>query len=129
MWFSPPVDEYHSRTEEGTMRFRSFAALVGLSAFSAVAQTPATPPPPVPADVSPLYVVTYVELKPTAAKEGTAILKSWREAQRKAEGNLRAEVVHHTTRPGQFVVIAAWKNKAAFDAHSEVGKSFRDKLH
>ena len=111
------------------MRFRWFAALAGLFAFDAMAQAPATPPPPVPPDVSPLYVVTYVELKPTAAKDGTAILKSWREAQRKAEGNLRAEVVHHTTRPGQFVVIAAWKNKAAFDAHGEAGKAFRDKLN
>src|SRR6266850_8376682 len=96
-WFFPPVDEYHSRTEEETMRFRWFAAFIGVFAFEALAQAPApaSPPPPVPADVSPLYVVTYVELKPTAKSEGAAILKSWREAQRKAEGNLRAEVVAH----------------------------------
>lgn len=110
------------------MGFRWFVSLVGLLAFNAMAQAPATPPP-VPPDVSPLYVVTYVELKPTAATEGASILKSWREAQRKADGNLRAEVVHHTARPGQFVVIAAWKNKAAFDAHADAGKPFRDKLN
>src|SRR5262245_12444680 len=98
--------------------------LFALLCFSinAAAQAPATPPPPVPADVSPLYVITYVELKPTAAKDGTAILKSWRESQGKAAGNLRSEVVHHTTRPGQFVVVAAWQNKAAFDAYADAGK-------
>jgi quinol monooxygenase YgiN len=110
------------------MRFHWLAALAGLHALGALAQAPATPPPPVPADVSPLYVVTYVELKPTAGKEGTAVLKSWRDAQRKAEGNLRAEIVHRTTRPGQFVVIAAWQNKAAFDGHAAAGQAFRDKL-
>ena len=110
------------------MRFRWFAAALFLYAFDALAQAPAAPPPPVPADVSPLYVVTYVELKPTARSEGAAILKSWREAQRKADGNLRAEVVHHTTRPGQFVVLAAWQNKAAFDAHAAAGQEYRDKL-
>jgi len=111
------------------MQFRWFAVLAGLFAVEALAQAPASPPPPVPADVSPLYVVTYVELKPTAAKDGAAVLKSWREAQRKAEGNLRAEVVQNIARPGQFVVIAAWKNKAAFDAHADAGKPFRDKLN
>ncbi|HXJ50730.1 MAG TPA: antibiotic biosynthesis monooxygenase [Burkholderiales bacterium] len=112
------------------MRFHWFAVLIGLFALHALAQAPApaSPPPPVPADVSPLYVVTYVELRPNAASEGAVILKSWRDAQRKAEGNLRAEVVHHSTRPGQFVVLAAWQNKAAFDGHAAAGQGYRDKL-
>lgn len=112
------------------MRFRAFAGLFCLYVSQLMAQAPATPPPPVPPDVSPLYVVTYIELKPTAKSEGAALLKSWRDAQRKAEGNMRCEVVHHTTRPGQFVVLAAWKNKAAFDAHTAAGgQEFRDKLN
>ncbi len=110
------------------MRISWLFALCCLYALDASAQAPATPPPPVPADVSPLYVVTYVELKPTASSDGGAVLKTWRDAQRKAEGNLRAEVVRHATRPGQFVVLAAWKNKAAFDAHAAAGQPFRDKL-
>jgi quinol monooxygenase YgiN len=111
------------------MRYRWLCALLGFSAIHAVAQTPAAAPPPVPADVSPLYVVTYVELKPTQNSEGAAVLKTWRDAQRKAEGNQRAEVVRHATRPGQFVVLAAWKNKAAFDAHVVAAQPFRDRLH
>src|SRR5436190_923946 len=100
--------------------------LLLLCAIDSLAQAPA--PPAVPADLSPLHVVTYIELKPTAKTEGAALLKSWREAQRHADGNLRAEVVQSSMRPGQFVLIAAWKNKAAFDAHAGAAEQFRDKL-
>ena len=112
------------------MGFRWSAALACLLALDAIAQAPATPPPPpVPPDVSPLYVVTYVELKPSAKAEGAALLKSWRDAQRRADGNQRAELVQSAVRPGQFVVLAAWRNKAAFDAHAGAGgQEFRDKL-
>src|SRR5258708_6638418 len=105
----------------------AFAFLLSLIATQVVAQAPA-PPPPVPADVSPLYVVTYVELKPGSKADGASILKSWREAARKADGNMRVELVQSAIRPGQFVVLAAWRNKAAFDAHGEAAAAFREKL-
>jgi quinol monooxygenase YgiN len=108
------------------MTFRSAAVfLLSLIATPVIAQAPATPPP-VPADVSPLYVVTYVELKPSAKAEGAKILKSWRAAARKADGNMRLELVQSAIRPGQFAVLAAWRNKAAFDAAGEA--PFREKL-
>src|SRR5437762_184664 len=54
------------------MMFREASAFLFLfAATHVVAQAPASPPP-VPADVSPLYVVTYVELKPAAKAEGAA---------------------------------------------------------
>src|SRR5690242_6033764 len=98
------------------MAFRSKAALaasalLSLSAMNSSAQAPA--PPAVPADVSPLYVVTYVESKQTARDETAALLKSYQAASRKAAGNLRSIVVQRPRRPGQFVVVAAWKDKAA----------------
>jgi quinol monooxygenase YgiN len=111
------------------MKLRNAVALLlSFSAVNAVAQAPA--PPAVPADVSPLYVVTYVEAKPTARDEAAALLKSYREASRAAPGNLRAIVVQRPRRPGQFVVVAAWKDKAAWDAHMAAAatKGFRDKL-
>jgi len=98
-------------------------ALLCLWAANSSAQAPATMPDP-----SPLYVVTYVDLKPTAKNDGAALLRSWREAQRKTQGNLRAEVVQSSTRPGQFVVLAAWKNKAAYDAQGEAAAPWREKL-
>jgi quinol monooxygenase YgiN len=104
------------------------SALLFFSAMNAAAQAPA--PPPVPADVSPLYVVSYVEAKSTARDEAAALLKSYRAASRGAPGNLRSIVVQRPRRPGQFVVVAAWKDKAAWDAHmaAPATKEFREKL-
>jgi quinol monooxygenase YgiN len=112
------------------MKLRSAVTfLFSFIATQVVAQAPApATPPPVPPDVSPLYVVTYVELRPNAKAEGAAILKSWRDAARKADGNMRVELAQSAIRPGQFVVMAAWRNKAAFDAHGEAAASFREKL-
>ncbi|HEX9367645.1 MAG TPA: putative quinol monooxygenase [Vicinamibacterales bacterium] len=116
------------------MTFRDRAALVlpallCLYTASSVAQTPAAAPP-VPADVSPLYVVTYVEAKPVARDEAASLLKSYRDASRGTAGNLRSVVVRSVVRPGQFVVAAAWKDKAAWDAHmaAPATKEFREKL-
>jgi quinol monooxygenase YgiN len=105
------------------------ASLLSFSAMNATAQAPA--PPAVPADVSPLYVVTYVETKPSARDETAALLRSYREASRTTPGNLRSIVVQRPRRPGQFVVVAAWKDKAAWDAHvaAPATKAFREKLN
>jgi quinol monooxygenase YgiN len=108
------------------MAWRWPLALFCLSMVDASAQAPAGAP--VAADVSPLHVVTYLELRPTAQSEGAALLRSWQEAQRRAPGNLRAELVRSPARPGQFVVIAAWRDKAAFDAHAAAAEPFREKL-
>ncbi|HET7766260.1 MAG TPA: antibiotic biosynthesis monooxygenase [Burkholderiales bacterium] len=103
-------------------------ALLFLSAMNAAAQAPA--PPAVPADVSPLYVVTYVESRSSARDETAALLKAYRAASRSAPGNLRSIVVQRPRRPGQFVVVAAWKDKAAWDAHmaAPATREFREKL-
>lgn len=113
-----------------TLRNWAALALLGLYAVNSSAQAPAAAPPAVPADVSPLYVVTYVEAKPTARDEAAALLKSYRDASRATPGNLRSIVVQRPRRPGQFVVVAAWKDKAAWDAHmgTPATKEFRDKL-
>jgi len=118
------------------MTFRDRAALVlpallCLYTASSVAQTPAAAPPAVPADVSPLYVVTYVEARPVARDEAASLLKTYRDASRGTAGNLRSVVVRSVARPGQFVVAAAWKDKAAWDAHmaASATKEFREKLN
>jgi quinol monooxygenase YgiN len=82
-----------------------------------------------PVDASPLHVVTYLELRPSAQSEGAALLKYWEDAQRRAPGNLRAELVRRPTRPGQFVLLTAWRDKAAFDAAAGATTEVREKLH
>src|SRR5260221_9604745 len=105
-------------------------ALLYLYTVSSIAQTPAAAPPAVPADVSPLYIVTYVEARPTARDETAALLKSYRDASRATAGNPRSVVLRSAARPGQFVVAAPWKDKAAWDAHiaAPATKEFREKL-
>lgn len=114
------------------MTFRQASAFLFLSVTmsNALAQAPAAPPP-VPADVSPLYVVTYVETRPNTRDETAALLKSYRDASRASAGNLRSLVVQRVRRPGQFVVAAAWQNKAAWDAHmaAPATREFRDRLN
>ena len=105
------------------MALRWAAALLCLMTVESSAQAPAVTPDP-----SPFHVVTYLELRPTAKAEGAALLRAWRDAQRRSSGNLRAEVLQRPTRPGQFVIVAAWRNKAAFDAHAEAAAPFREKL-
>ena len=108
----------------------TLSALLGLYPVHSMAQAPAAAPPAVPADVTPLYVVTYVEARPAARDEAAALLKSYRDASRAASGNMRSVVVRSVVRPGQFVVVATWKDKAAWDAHMAAAgaKEFRDKL-
>jgi quinol monooxygenase YgiN len=102
--------------------------LSSLFSWNALAQAPAAPPP-VPADVSPLYVVTYIELRPSAGADGAALVKAYRDASRASTGNLRAVAVQRMRRPGQFVLVSAWQNKAAWDAAGEGMKTHREKLH
>ena len=108
------------------MTFRIAAAFAAFSFFSfdAVAQAPAVPP-----EVSPLYVVTYVEVRPDAKDQGASLMKQYRDASRAASGNLRAVAVQRARRPGQFVLVSAWQNKAAWDASMEGAKGFREKLN
>jgi quinol monooxygenase YgiN len=96
-------------------------ALLCLSALESAAQAP---------DSGTLYVVTYVELKPTTGADAVSLLKAYRDALRKGEGNLRAEVLRHASRPGQFVVLSAWKDQKAFEAQRDAArnKELRDKL-
>jgi quinol monooxygenase YgiN len=68
-----------------------------------------------------LYTVTYVEVTPPSSAKGAALLRQYREATRKDEGNLRVEVLQRIDRPNQFVVLAAWKDQKAFEAHGAAG--------
>ncbi len=77
-----------------------------------------------------IYVATYIEVMPTAASNGTALLRQYRDASRKESGNLRLEVGQEANRPNRFVVLAIWTDQNAFDAHGKGAHAvqFRDQL-
>jgi quinol monooxygenase YgiN len=76
------------------------------------------------------YLATYVEVMPNAVLPGVALLKQYRDASFKEDGNLRAEALAEIERPNRFVVVEAWRDKAALDAHGQSAATlkFRDKL-
>ncbi len=76
------------------------------------------------------YLATYVEVMPNAAASGTALLKQYRDASLKEDGNLRFDVLQELARPNRFAIVEAWRDKAALDAHAKTASTmqFRDKL-
>jgi len=117
------------------MTFRSPVASM-LTALSLLvldgvyAQAPAQPSSVIPASVSPLYVVTYVETNPELKSGTAALLKVHRDDSRKAAGNLRYVVLQSPRRPGQFVIASAWQDIAAWETYMSATATteFRNKL-
>ena len=80
--------------------------------IDAAAQTPAQPP-----IEGNIYSVTYVEVMPTSRADAVSLLKRYREATRKEDGNLRTEVASRIGQGHQLVVLEVWKDQKAFEAH------------
>jgi quinol monooxygenase YgiN len=76
------------------------------------------------------YLVTYIDALPASTKQSAALLKQIADAGRKEAGNLRFEVLQRTAPASQFLVLEAWKDKAAFEAHMAAAstKDLREKL-
>ncbi|MBX9843656.1 MAG: antibiotic biosynthesis monooxygenase [Xanthobacteraceae bacterium] len=76
------------------------------------------------------FTVTYVETGPVLAKVGAAALKTYRDASRKDNGVVHLDVLQRIDRPNQFVVLGAWANQMAYDAHAagENAKKLNEKL-
>jgi quinol monooxygenase YgiN len=91
--------------------------LVGAAIFAGIAMTQACAQAPVPE--GPRYVVTYLEVMPTAAVQGAALARAMRDAMRGEAGNLRGEAVQRIGWPHQFVILSTWKNEAALAAHAK----------
>src|SRR5262245_7666595 len=90
------------------------AALPLVAAHAAQAQQAAPPPP-----AGPIHVANYVEVAPTAAGGAITLLKQYRDAARKADGNVRVEIAQELGRPGRLVLLEIWKDNAAFEANGK----------
>jgi quinol monooxygenase YgiN len=82
------------------------------------------------AAAAPIYVATYVEVGTASAKDGVGLLKQYRDATGKEDGNTRVGVGQEMGRANRFVMLEIWKDQAAFDAHGKSASTaaFRDKL-
>jgi quinol monooxygenase YgiN len=102
---------------------------LGAAIVAVLAITRAQAQAPQPPD-GPRYVATYVDVMPTREGDGAALVRQFRDASRKETGNLRLEAAHRIGQANQFVILEAWQDQAALDAHAKAAHTtaFRDKL-
>jgi quinol monooxygenase YgiN len=76
------------------------------------------------------YVVTYIEVVPSAKGEAANLLKQVATASRKEGGNQRYDILQRIDRDNQFVILEAWTDPKAAEAHAggSALKEFKDKL-
>ena len=76
------------------------------------------------------YVVTYLEVLPSAKGEVAGLLKQVAAASRKEAGNQRYDILQRTGRDNQFAILEAWADLKAAEAHAGGAalKQFKDKL-
>jgi quinol monooxygenase YgiN len=101
-------------------------AALASTVLPAHAQAPAaTQPNP----NAPVYVVTYIDIMPPAKAQAMTILKQFRTACTKEDGNLRCEAVQRMEQQNEFAMLEIWKDQKTFQAHaSGSGAQLRDKL-
>jgi quinol monooxygenase YgiN len=97
------------------------AAAASAAASAAMAQAPTG---------GTAYVVTYIEVAPSAQREAAGLLKAVAASSRKEAGNERYDVLERIDRRNQFAILEAWTDMKAAEAH-EAGdalKQFKEKL-
>jgi quinol monooxygenase YgiN len=65
-----------------------------------------------------VYVVSYVEVMPSATAETIALLQQYRQASRMEEGQVRFQVLQQRGRTNHFAILEVWTDQQAFDAHA-----------
>jgi len=78
----------------------------------------------------PGYVVSYIEVAPSAQTPARALLRNLRDASRKEAGNSSFDILQRIDRPQHFVVLEIWKDAKAQADHAAADntKQVSDKL-
>ena len=72
----------------------------------------------IPVIDGPTYVMTYVEVVPSATANALAILKEYREAARREPGAMFVDIMQEDGQPYNFVVSEVWQNRGAVATHA-----------
>ena len=96
----------------------------------AMALMPGSAAPQARAQEAALYVVSYVEVAPSASATAAGLLRQLANAARKEDGNMRFEVLERLAPPYQFAIVSVWRDQKAYDAFAggAHNKDFRDKI-
>lgn len=101
-----------------------------VSALLVLAATHVSATLPAVAQDSAVYVVSYIETAPAAAAAAAGLLREYADAARKQPGNMGFDLLQRLGRPNQFVTVAGWKDRSAYDTHVAAADSriFHDKI-
>jgi quinol monooxygenase YgiN len=79
---------------------------------------------------TPVYLVTYLEVLPTAAATTAALTRGFAAASRKESGNIEFRVFEEASRPSQFVMLETWRDPSAAQTHQSAAGTveFRERL-
>jgi quinol monooxygenase YgiN len=100
-------------------------AAAALATPVAMAQAPGAAAP-----AGTAYVVTYIEVAPSAQGDVAELLKAVAAASRKEAGNERYDVLQRIGRQNQFAILESWTDLKAAEAHAGGAalKQFKDKV-
>ena len=84
----------------------------------------------IPVIDGPTYVMTYVEVVPSATANTLAILKEYRDAARREPGAMFVDIMQEDGQPYNFVVSEVWQNRGAVATHASAAamKTMVDKV-
>jgi quinol monooxygenase YgiN len=76
------------------------------------------------------YIVSYIEVMPTAMSQAPGLLRLLADASRKEAGAQRFQVLQRAAPSNHFAILEVWKDQQALDAHTGAAhtKQFRDRL-
>ena len=71
----------------------------------------------------PYFIVTYIEVAPAEAQKAADLLKKHSAASKQQAGNLRFEALQGTGRRNHFLLLEAWQDQSARDAHAKTART------
>jgi quinol monooxygenase YgiN len=111
---------------------RAFAVVVASALMSAAAVLTArarAPAPPAADPAALVYVIGYIDVVTPAKAQAMTLLKQFRTACAREDGNQRCEIVQRMEQQNEFVTLEIWKDQAAFKAHAAgAGAQLRERL-
>jgi quinol monooxygenase YgiN len=71
----------------------------------------------------PYFIVTYIEVAPAEVKKAADLIRKHSAASKKQAGNLRFEALQGTGRRNHFLLLEAWQDQSARDAHAKTERT------
>ncbi|HLK81267.1 MAG TPA: antibiotic biosynthesis monooxygenase [Xanthobacteraceae bacterium] len=77
-----------------------------------------------------VYGVTALDVAPSAAAQGVALLRQYRDAALKQPGNMGVTLLQELDWPNRFVIYESWKDQSAYEANEKAPHTvaLRDQL-